>query len=163
DRHQRDEPSDEHEHDPPHEVVDVQVAGGHAPRPPRHLGRAHEAGARADEEEGNQEGDERHQGRPGARRQRIGVAQGEVEGDAGAPRYTGGSRFGSPIIRGTDRCMAAKSDETHSQVVPRRRWYVTALVIVATVLAFVAIFSLWINRQALNTDNWTTTSGKLLE
>jgi hypothetical protein len=40
---------------------------------------------------------------------------------------------------------------------------VTALVIVATVLAFVAIFSLWINRQALNTDNWTTTSGKLLE
>jgi hypothetical protein len=40
---------------------------------------------------------------------------------------------------------------------------VTALVILATVLAFVAIFSLWVNRQALNTDNWTTTSGKLLE
>jgi hypothetical protein len=40
---------------------------------------------------------------------------------------------------------------------------VTALVLLATVLAFVAIFSLWINRQALNTDNWTTTSGKLLE
>ena len=39
----------------------------------------------------------------------------------------------------------------------------TALVIVATVLAFVAIFSLWINRQALNTDNWTTTSSKLLQ
>ena len=45
----------------------------------------------------------------------------------------------------------------------RRHWYVTALVLVATVLAFVAIFSLWVNRQALNTDNWTTTSGKLLE
>ena len=45
----------------------------------------------------------------------------------------------------------------------KRHWYVTALVIVATVLAFVAIFSLWVNRQALNTDNWTTTSGKLLE
>lgn len=39
----------------------------------------------------------------------------------------------------------------------------TALVVVATLLAFVAIFSLWINRQALNTDNWVTTSGKLLE
>jgi hypothetical protein len=39
---------------------------------------------------------------------------------------------------------------------------VTALVLLATVLAFVAIFSLWVNRQALNTDNWTTTSGKLL-
>ena len=45
----------------------------------------------------------------------------------------------------------------------KRHWYVTALVIVATVLAFVAIFSLWVNRQALNTDNWTTTSGKLLQ
>ena len=45
---------------------------------------------------------------------------------------------------------------------PRRRWSVTALVLLATVLAFVAIFSLWINRQALNTDNWTTTSSKLL-
>jgi hypothetical protein len=40
---------------------------------------------------------------------------------------------------------------------------VTALVVVATVLAFVAIFSLWVNRQALNTDNWTTTSSKLLQ
>jgi hypothetical protein len=39
---------------------------------------------------------------------------------------------------------------------------VTALVLLATLLAFVAIFSLWINRQALNTDNWTTTSSKLL-
>jgi hypothetical protein len=45
----------------------------------------------------------------------------------------------------------------------KRHWYVTAMVIVATVLAFVAIFSLWVNRQALNTDNWTTTSGRLLE
>jgi hypothetical protein len=45
---------------------------------------------------------------------------------------------------------------------PRRRWFVTALVLLATLLAFVAIFSLWINRQALNTDNWTTTSSKLL-
>jgi hypothetical protein len=40
---------------------------------------------------------------------------------------------------------------------------VTALVLVATVLAFVAIFSLWVNRQALNTDNWTSTSSKLLQ
>ena len=59
--------------------------------------------------------------------------------------------------------MATKSDETHPQVGPRHHRLVTALVLVTTVLAFVAIFSLWINRQALNTDNWTTTSGKLLE
>ncbi len=35
--------------------------------------------------------------------------------------------------------------------------------VLATVLSFVAIFSFWINRQALNTDNWVNTSSRLLE
>jgi hypothetical protein len=38
-----------------------------------------------------------------------------------------------------------------------------ALLIVATLIAFVGIFSIWVNRQALNTDNWVTTSDKLLQ
>jgi hypothetical protein len=33
----------------------------------------------------------------------------------------------------------------------------------ATLIAIVAIFSIWANRQALNTDNWVNTSEKLLE
>jgi hypothetical protein len=33
----------------------------------------------------------------------------------------------------------------------------------ATLLAVFAIFSIWANRQALNTDNWVATSGKLLQ
>jgi hypothetical protein len=33
----------------------------------------------------------------------------------------------------------------------------------ATLIAFVAIFSIWVNRQALNTDNWVSTSDKLLQ
>ena len=45
----------------------------------------------------------------------------------------------------------------------RRRGLALALVILATVVAFVAIFSVWINRQILNTDNWTVTSSRLLE
>jgi hypothetical protein len=40
---------------------------------------------------------------------------------------------------------------------------VAALVVVATVVAVLAIFSIWANRQALNTDNWVDTSGKLLQ
>jgi hypothetical protein len=39
---------------------------------------------------------------------------------------------------------------------------VAALLLIGTLLAFVAIFSIWVNRQALNTDNWVDTSGKLL-
>jgi hypothetical protein len=40
---------------------------------------------------------------------------------------------------------------------------VVTLLIVATLLSVVGIFSVWINRQALNTDNWVNTSTKLLQ
>ena len=38
-----------------------------------------------------------------------------------------------------------------------------ALVILGTILAIVAVFSIWANRQALNTDNWVHTSDRILE
>jgi hypothetical protein len=44
-----------------------------------------------------------------------------------------------------------------------RRIAVGSLLAVATLLTFLAIFSVWINRQALNTDNWVKTSDKLLQ
>jgi putative oligomerization/nucleic acid binding protein len=40
---------------------------------------------------------------------------------------------------------------------------VLAILVAATVLAFFAILAVWANRQALNTDNWTETSSRLLE
>jgi len=45
----------------------------------------------------------------------------------------------------------------------RRRGLALTLVILASVIAFIAILSIWVNRQLLNTDNWATTSGRLLE
>jgi Short C-terminal domain len=45
----------------------------------------------------------------------------------------------------------------------RRRRLALSLVVLASVVAFVAMFSVWVNRQILNTDNWTTTSSRLLE
>ena len=47
--------------------------------------------------------------------------------------------------------------------VVRRRGLPLALITVASVLAFVALFAVWANRQLLDTDNWTDTSTKLLE
>jgi hypothetical protein len=38
-----------------------------------------------------------------------------------------------------------------------------ALAVLATILAVVAIFSIWANRQALNTDNWVHTSDRILQ
>ena len=55
------------------------------------------------------------------------------------------------------------ADKPAAEGTPRRRGIVTALLIFATLLAFVASFSVWVNRQALNTDNWVNTSTKLLE
>ena len=44
-----------------------------------------------------------------------------------------------------------------------RRRGALALVVVASLLVFPAILSIWINRQVLNTDNWTRTSTQFLE
>ena len=45
----------------------------------------------------------------------------------------------------------------------RRRTLPLVLISLATLLAFLAIFAVWANRQLLNTDNWTETSSELLE
>ena len=37
-----------------------------------------------------------------------------------------------------------------------------ALVVLGTIVAVLAIFSIWANRQALNTDNWVSTSDRIL-
>lgn len=38
-----------------------------------------------------------------------------------------------------------------------------AMLTLGGILTFVAIFSFWVNRQAMNTDNWVNTSDKLLQ
>ena len=45
----------------------------------------------------------------------------------------------------------------------RHRIKVRILVVLASILAFLAIFTSWIDRQALDTNQWVDTSGKLLE
>jgi hypothetical protein len=40
---------------------------------------------------------------------------------------------------------------------------VAVLLVAASVFLFLGIFSVWVNRQALNTENWVNTSSKLLE
>lgn len=44
-----------------------------------------------------------------------------------------------------------------------RRRAVRGLVILGSLLAFLSVFAIWTERQALNTDDWTDTSGRLLE
>jgi hypothetical protein len=44
-----------------------------------------------------------------------------------------------------------------------RRWVPIALVVLASVIAFLSIFAVWVKRQALETDTWTETSAELIE
>jgi hypothetical protein len=44
-----------------------------------------------------------------------------------------------------------------------RRRTVKALVAVGSILAFVSVFAIWIERQALNTDDWVHTSDRLIQ
>lgn len=62
---------------------------------------------------------------------------------------------------------AADAPETPDAPTPaapaRRRRLPLVLIGIGSLLAIVAIFSLWANRQLLNSDNWTDTSTELLE
>ena len=44
-----------------------------------------------------------------------------------------------------------------------RRRTVRGLIILGSVLAFLSVFAIWVERQALNTDDWVKTSDKLLQ
>jgi hypothetical protein len=45
----------------------------------------------------------------------------------------------------------------------QRRGAVYTLIVIASVIGFLAVFAVWANRQLLETDTWTNTSSKLLE
>jgi hypothetical protein len=44
-----------------------------------------------------------------------------------------------------------------------RRRIVKGLIVLASLLAFLSVFAIWIERQALNTDDWVSTSGQLIQ
>ena len=46
---------------------------------------------------------------------------------------------------------------------PSHRFAATVLVVLGTICAVFAVSAIWVNRQALDTDNWTNASSQLLE
>jgi hypothetical protein len=62
--------------------------------------------------------------------------------------------------------MSEAESVTEAVQQPTRRVHrviVPALLVLATVIGIAATFAVWVHRQALNTDNWSTTSRKILE
>jgi hypothetical protein len=60
----------------------------------------------------------------------------------------------------TSRPSGPASGSSHG---PRRhRFLIASLFVLATIVGIGAVHAVWLNRQALNTDNWTATSSRLL-
>src|SRR5271170_8428190 len=43
-----------------------------------------------------------------------------------------------------------------------RHWGINAIFVLAVIVGVLAVLAVWVNRQVLNTDNWTNTSSRLL-
>ena len=70
---------------------------------------------------------------------------------------------------GRDRGDVVNSLELHclTYTIPAmsrgRRRLVRALIVLGSLLAFLSVFAIWTERQALNTDDWVDTSGRLIQ
>jgi hypothetical protein len=63
----------------------------------------------------------------------------------------------APPEPATEPLPAAPAPPLH-----RRHWTINAIFALAVLVGVFAVLSVWINRQVLNTDNWTDTSSRLL-
>ncbi len=45
---------------------------------------------------------------------------------------------------------------------PRRHWGINAIFVLTVIVGVFAVLAVWVNRQVLNTNNWTDTSSRLL-
>jgi len=68
---------------------------------------------------------------------------------------------------GVDDAAQSAREQPTSGARPRsgkvHRFLVPGLLVLATVIGIGATFAVWVNRQALNTSNWSSTSGKILQ
>jgi hypothetical protein len=77
------------------------------------------------------------------------------------PGSGGSAPAGSPVPDPGSGAAGASASSAGGE--PRRhRWLVGVLFGLATLVGVFAVLAVWANRQALNTDNWTSTSTQLL-
>jgi hypothetical protein len=67
----------------------------------------------------------------------------------------------APMSSGAEAPVAATRDES-APLTRGRAIAVWTLVVVASLLMLIASFTIWVKRQALDTDAWTNTSGQML-
>jgi hypothetical protein len=84
-----------------------------------------------------------------------------IGSDPGTP-----ARAGTPADEGAppDAGIGAQQPSLAEPVARRvHRFLVPGLLVLATVIGIPATFAIWVNREALNTSNWSSTSSKILQ
>ncbi len=87
------------------------------------------------------------------------------EPGAGAPADAGVAEEVTPASRSTPEAPGTGAQPTTGASPAKRRvhrFLVPGLLVLATVVGIAATFAVWVNRQALNTSNWSSTSSKIL-
>ena len=85
----------------------------------------------------------------------------DIPADADIP--ADGAAAASPGIREAADRSAQPTSGAAPVAGKVHRLLVPTLLVVATVIGIAATFAIWVNRQALNTSNWSSTSSKILE
>jgi Short C-terminal domain len=91
----------------------------------------------------------------------------DTPADAGIPADADGPADGAAAASPGTPEAAGSSPQPTSRAAPVgrkvHRFLVPGLLVLATVIGIAATFAIWVNRQALNTSNWSSTSSKILE
>jgi len=91
----------------------------------------------------------------------------DIPADAGIAADAGGPADGAPAASpGILEATGGGSAQSGSGAAPVagkvHRFLVPGLLVLATVIGIAATFAIWVNRQALDTSNWSSTSGRIL-
>ena len=96
----------------------------------------------------------------------TGSQQGDAA-DAGTPKAAGTASDAGIPAEAVAPADPGTSVERPSGAAPAagrvHRFVVPVLLVLATVIGIGATFAIWVNRQALNTSNWSSTSSKILQ
>ena len=84
-----------------------------------------------------------------------------VLADAAAQTPAGTRSSRRPRRRLRPRCSRRAGPGPQASA-PAHRGLVAGILVVASIIGVFAVLAVWANRQVLNTDNWTTTSARLL-
>src|SRR5512132_3773522 len=90
---------------------------------------------------------------------------GALVGPTAAATRPGARRVesGLAVLGGIEESVEVSSAQREIPRPRQRRGIVYALVALASVIAFLAVFAVWVNRQLLETATWTDTSSQLLQ